>query len=50
MHVRDLSTPGILKLFLTATEKEFLCFELRNCIILWYCDFSTRWENLHHEN
>ena len=49
MHVCDLSTPG-LKLFLTAAEKKFLCFGIRNCIILCYRDFLTRWENLHCEN
>ena len=50
MPVCVLSTPGILKLFLTAAEKKFLCLEIRNCIILWYCDLLTRWENLHREN
>ena len=43
-HVCDLSTHDILKLFLTSTEKNFLCFRLRNCIILWYCEFLTKWE------
>ena len=42
--VCDLSTHDILKLFLTSTEKKFLCFRLRNCIILWYRDFLTKWE------
>ena len=42
--VRDLSTHDILKLFLTSTEKNFLCFGLRNCIILWYRDFLTIWK------
>ena len=50
MHVRDLSTHDILKLLLTSTEKDFLCFGLRNWIMLWYRDFLTKWENLHREN
>ena len=49
MHLHSLSTSGILKLFLTAAEKKFLCLGIRNCIILWYLDFLTRWENLHSE-
>ena len=49
MHVHDLLTSGILKLFLTAADKvTFL--GIRNCIILWNRDFWTRWENLHREN
>ena len=43
-HVCDLSTHDILKLFLTSTEKNFLCFGLRNWIILWYREFLTKWE------
>ena len=46
-HVCDLSTHDILKFFLTSTEKKFLCFGLRNCIILWYRDFLSgkyKWE------
>ena len=43
-HGCDLSTHDIFKLFLTSTEKNFLCFWLRNCIILWYHDFLTKWE------
>ena len=50
MLVRDLSMPVILKLFLTAAKKVFLCLGIRNCFILWYCDFLTRWEILHREN
>ena len=41
MHLHNLSTSGILKLFLTAAEKKFLCLGIRNCIILWYHDFLT---------
>ena len=26
-------------------DKKFLCFRLRNCIILWYRDFFTKWKN-----
>ena len=43
-HVCDLSTHDILKWLLTSAEKNFLCFRLINCIILWYCDFLTKWE------
>ena len=43
-HVCDLSTHDIFKLLLTSTKKNFLCFWLRNCIILWYHDFLTKWE------
>ena len=43
-NVCDLSTHDILKLFLTSTEKNFPCFGLRNCIILWYREFLTKWE------
>ena len=28
----------------------FLCFGIRNCIILSYRNFLTRWENVHREN
>ena len=49
MHVHDLLTRDILKLFLTAADKvTFL--GIRNCIILWNRDFRTGWENLHREN
>ena len=44
MHVHDLSMHDILKLFLTSTEKNFLCFWLRNCIIFWHREFLTNWE------
>ena len=39
-----MSTHDILKLFLTSTEKNFFCLGLRNCVILWYCEFLTKWE------
>ena len=37
---------------LNSNRKKVLlfCLGIRNCIILWYLGFLTRWENLHHEN
>ena len=48
MQVRNLNIPGILKLFLTGAE--IFCLGIRNCIILWYRNFLTSWENLHCKN
>ena len=39
-----------IEIVLTGAEKKFLCFGIRNFIILCYRDFLTRWENLHREN
>ena len=33
-----------------SSRKKFHCLGIGNCIILWYRDFLTRWENLHCEN
>ena len=43
MHIEIVFNNSRIKLLL-------LCLGIRNCTILWYRDFLTRQENLHHEN
>ena len=31
-------------------SRNFLCLGIRNCIILWYHNFLTRWESSHRQN
>ena len=40
-----------IEIIFNSSRKKFLfSLGIRNCIILWYHNFSSRWENLNHEN